>query len=92
MNLASTPHARPADAGYHHDDEPPRGRSRSRDSRSEQLRAGPNPFDDGAEPSNISLRGVSPRPIDTEVASRVRHNGPPSDSPTERRSVFREDV
>ncbi|KAI1097923.1 hypothetical protein F4804DRAFT_326171 [Jackrogersella minutella] len=56
---------------------------------------GRNPFDDdAAEPSNMSLRGVSPRPIDTSVANAkkggVAHH---HDSPTsERRSIFREDV
>ncbi|KAI1426443.1 hypothetical protein F5Y12DRAFT_713171 [Xylaria sp. FL1777] len=56
-----------------------------------------NPFDDSAaEPSNLSLRGVSPRPIDThKAASAGAAGGPPHDSPTsiaERRSIFREDV
>ncbi|KAI0099066.1 hypothetical protein GGR51DRAFT_405205 [Nemania sp. FL0031] len=53
-----------------------------------------NPFDDAAaEPSNLSLRGVSPRPIDTRTAAATP--GATHDSPTsvaERRSVFREDV
>ncbi|KAI1300033.1 hypothetical protein F5Y03DRAFT_241852 [Xylaria venustula] len=53
-----------------------------------------NPFDDSAaEPSNLSLRGVSPRPLDTHAARTAA--GPTHDSPTsvsERRSVFREDV
>ncbi|KXJ92234.1 hypothetical protein Micbo1qcDRAFT_162403 [Microdochium bolleyi] len=54
-----------------------------------------NPFDDdSAEPSN--LRGVSPRPIDTSVASNAalkKPHGPSSGSPnSERRSIFREDV
>ncbi|KAK5633057.1 hypothetical protein RRF57_008771 [Xylaria bambusicola] len=55
-----------------------------------------NPFDDAAEPSNLSLRGVSPRPIDTRKAAAAgAAGGPVHDSPTsvsERRSVFREDV
>ncbi|KAI3336070.1 hypothetical protein F4824DRAFT_463286 [Ustulina deusta] len=55
-----------------------------------------NPFDDAAEPSNLSLRGVSPRPIDTHKAAAAGSaGGPPHDSPTsvaERRSVFREEV
>ncbi|KAI1409649.1 hypothetical protein F5Y13DRAFT_169744 [Hypoxylon sp. FL1857] len=56
-----------------------------------------NPFDDdAAEPSNLSLRGVSPRPIDTSVANsgagKVK-GGAHHDSPTsERRSIFRENV
>jgi len=66
------------------------------------LAAGPsaahNPFDDdAAEPSNISLRGVSPRPIDTGKARAAGGGGggATQDSPTsvaERRSVFREEV
>ncbi|KAI2635070.1 hypothetical protein GGS21DRAFT_516680 [Xylaria nigripes] len=53
-----------------------------------------NPFDDAAaEPSNMSMRGVSPRPmVDT---SRATSGGPTHESPTspaERRSVFRENV
>ncbi|KAK3390202.1 hypothetical protein B0H63DRAFT_519434 [Podospora didyma] len=53
-----------------------------------------NPFDDDAEPSNISMRGVSPRPIDTRVAAAGAGKKPAKDedSPTERKSVFREDV
>ncbi|TRX88468.1 hypothetical protein FHL15_010658 [Xylaria flabelliformis] len=54
-----------------------------------------NPFDDSAaEPSNLSMRGVSPRPIDTRKAAGTT-GGPPHDSPTsvaERRSIFREDI
>ncbi|KAH8158334.1 hypothetical protein CIB48_g9914 [Xylaria polymorpha] len=54
-----------------------------------------NPFDDAAaEPSNLSLRGVSPRPIDTRKAAAAP-GPPPHDSPTsvaERRSIFREDI
>ncbi|KAI0387888.1 hypothetical protein F5Y04DRAFT_13811 [Hypomontagnella monticulosa] len=53
-----------------------------------------NPFDDdAAEPSNMSLRGVSPRPIDTNIAN-TKVKGPAAhDSPTsERRSIFRENV
>ncbi|CAJ2513655.1 Uu.00g017740.m01.CDS01 [Anthostomella pinea] len=57
-----------------------------------------NPFDDdSAEPSNISLRGVSPRPIDTGVGRHTGGGGGAvvGDSPTstsERRSIFRENV
>lgn len=56
-----------------------------------------NPFDDdAAEPSNLSLRGVSPRPIDTGVANSAAGKGKAGahhDSPTsERRSIFRENV
>ena len=52
---------------------------------------GRNPFDDDAEPSNVSMRGVSPRPIDTTVAAQK--SGGRGGSPTsERRSIFRENV
>ncbi|KAI1331467.1 hypothetical protein F5Y16DRAFT_360019 [Xylariaceae sp. FL0255] len=55
-----------------------------------------NPFDDdAADPSDISLRGVSPRPIDTRGAAAAPTGHPPHDSPTshsERRSVFTENV
>ncbi|CRK33571.1 hypothetical protein BN1708_006068 [Verticillium longisporum] len=54
---------------------------------------GSNPFDDDAEPSNIGgLRGVSPRPIDTGAATQQQQQGPKGGSPTERRSMFRENV
>lgn len=88
MNLAATPGAAPA--GYGEDEE--RGRPRSR---SPGLVAGGgrrNPFEDDAEPSNISLRGVSPRPIDVEIANSKSGQHKDGDSPTERRSVFRENV
>jgi len=49
-----------------------------------------NPFDDDAEPSNISVRRMSPRPIDTGAGKQGKKD---DDSPTDnRRSVFREDV
>ncbi|KAH8172699.1 histidine phosphatase superfamily (branch 2) domain-containing protein [Sarocladium implicatum] len=54
-----------------------------------------NPFDDDAA---ASMRGVSPRPLDTAAAARSggqkRTEEPDSagSSPTERRSVFRENV
>jgi hypothetical protein len=54
-----------------------------------------NPFDDSAAPSNVSLRDVSPRPVlDTTSASKghVRGQDSLSDSPTERRSMFRENM
>ncbi|KAL1858907.1 hypothetical protein Daus18300_009776 [Diaporthe australafricana] len=71
MNLAATP--RMDARGFDGD----RGRTLSRDGR--------NPFDDdAAEPSNISLRGVSPRPMEGE-----RHQ---ADNTSERRSIFRENV
>ncbi|KAF2487929.1 hypothetical protein BDY17DRAFT_289966 [Neohortaea acidophila] len=72
-----------------------RGRSRSRDGRA-------NPFGDHAEESNVSLRTVSPRPDaqGMQPPQRPGHKRGASnlsvagaeDSPTERRSMFREDV
>lgn len=95
MNLAATPSAAPAGFG----EEEGRGRtlSRSPGPGGQGLgvpgKSGANPFDDDAEPSNMSLRGVSPRPIDTERAASSHGKDPGSgESPTERRSVFRENV
>ncbi|KAL2754408.1 hypothetical protein ACRALDRAFT_1081459 [Sodiomyces alcalophilus JCM 7366] len=51
-----------------------------------------NPFDDDAEASNISLRGVSPRPIDTGADARVGGGSGDGGSPAERRSMFKENV
>jgi hypothetical protein len=53
-----------------------------------------NPFDDStAEPSNVSLRGVSPRPeLDTSSFGHTKNQHSLGDSPTERRSMFREDM
>lgn len=52
-----------------------------------------NPFDDtNAEPSNISLRDDSPRPIDTSVSKGKGHAKKDSGSPTERRSMFQEQM
>ena len=53
-----------------------------------------NPFDDSVEQSNVSLRGVSPRPVvETSSASKGHSKGQDSfDSPTERRSMFRENM
>lgn len=73
MNLAATPRMAPE----HGSEFDARGR------------AGKNPFDDdAAEPSNLSLRGVSPRPMEGEHHGK----GSGADSPTERRSVFTEQV
>ncbi|KAF9870375.1 hypothetical protein CkaCkLH20_12222 [Colletotrichum karsti] len=88
MNLAATPGA--------HDE--PRGRSLSRPGDELNVpKGGRNPFDDDAEPSNISMRGVSPRPmVDTAPQQQQpQHQQQPKDngeSPTERRSIFRENV
>lgn len=92
MNLAAMPGAAPA--GYTGGEHEERGRSRGRspDHLGVSGSRG-NPFDDDAEPSNISLRGVSPRPIDTGAANAAAKSGQKDkDSPTERRSVFREDM
>ncbi|OLN97416.1 hypothetical protein CCHL11_01088 [Colletotrichum chlorophyti] len=85
MNLAATP-------GVHDE---PRGRSLSRPGDDDvglsvPKAASRNPFEDDAEPSNISMRGVSPRPIvDTAPLHQQKE---PGESPTERRSIFRENV
>jgi hypothetical protein len=51
-----------------------------------------NPFDDAAEPSNVSLRGVSPRPV-SDGRTHGHLKGQESiDSAAERRSLFREEV
>lgn len=75
MNLAATPRMSPEDTN--------RGRSR------EVAGGARNPFDDdAAEPSNISLRGVSPRPMDGDAhAHKVA-----ADNASERRSIFTEQV
>ncbi|TLD31360.1 hypothetical protein PspLS_02731 [Pyricularia sp. CBS 133598] len=69
--------------------EQPRGRGRSRD-------GGLNPFDDAAAAEPSTLRGLSPRPINTAVSPGAKGGNPndPSsgDSPTGRRSIFRENV
>lgn len=83
MNLAATPRMAPEGSGAGHDDN--RGRSA----------VGRNPFDDdAAEPSNLSLRGVSPRPMDSEREREREHRptkgGDGGDSPSERRSIFKE--
>lgn len=54
-----------------------------------------NPFDDSAEVTveQTSLRGVSPRPVDTGRTLTRGHEHVVDDSPTnERRSMFRENV
>ncbi|KAH7386582.1 hypothetical protein BKA64DRAFT_146825 [Cadophora sp. MPI-SDFR-AT-0126] len=54
-----------------------------------------NPFDDDVAEvtGNSSLRGVSPRPIETGMGSGQGHKTQDSiDSPTERRSMFRENM
>lgn len=51
-----------------------------------------NPFEEAAEPSNMSLRGVSPRPVDTSAAGRKPQGGSTDNSPSERVSMFTENV
>lgn len=56
--------------------------------------AAANPFGDQAESSNMSLRGVSPRPMDSEghQQQQQQQQGGKDISPTERRSMFRENM
>lgn len=54
-----------------------------------------NPFGDEAEVRSVDLRGVSPRPIETTgLSSKPSGHGrqDSGDSPTERRSMFRENM
>lgn len=99
--IATTPALAPPGYG-----EPIRGRSLSRepepyiggsqaglDKRYDEetgRRPATNPFDDDAEASNASLRGVSPRPIET-TKGHVKGKDS-ADSPTERKSMFRENM
>jgi hypothetical protein len=80
-----------------------RGRSRSRDGRYDEAASSrTNPFGDNADASSMSLRDVSPRPdaqgkkargpSHTRGQSSLGTTGSADDSPTERRSMFREDV
>jgi hypothetical protein len=50
-----------------------------------------NPFGDEAEASNVSLRGVSPRPMGTEGHKGHKVNDSTDDA-SERRSIFRENM
>lgn len=74
---------------YGEEEQRGRGRSRSPGPGQGGRAGGLNPFAEGAEPSNLSMRGVSPRPIDTGVGA-ARKGDP--DSPEGRKSVFRENV
>jgi len=75
-------------------DETARGRSLNRDLAPQPYLGGgqpsTNPFDDNVESSNV---GVAPRPLDTVNlgTTHARHDSD-GDSPTERRSIFREEV
>lgn len=93
MNLAV------GDGNDGNDVEERRGRTRSRSPEpgsssghghgQQRVGARGNPFGDDAEPSNISLRGVSPKPMDTSFAGRKAAGGKEDG---DRRSVFREEV
>lgn len=52
---------------------------------------GRNPFDDDAEPSNLDLRGVSPRPMEGQHGGSKNGRESPTER-AERRSIFTEDV
>ncbi|KAL3955299.1 hypothetical protein ACCO45_010862 [Purpureocillium lilacinum] len=90
MNLAATP-------GAEYDEEAARGRAPTRSPGAAPAgQRNPNPFDDDAAAAE-SLRGVSPRPIvettDAQAKAHQAKDDPDSaNSPTERRSMFRENV
>jgi hypothetical protein len=89
MNLAATPREAPEEYGEEGD--AARGRTASRQGLAVPgAGQGKNPFDDDADPSNVSLRGVSPRPIDTNAPAGQQAKD--ADSPTSRKSVFRENM
>ena len=70
------------------------GSQRGLDQRYDEEMGRDNPFGDAAEPS--SLRAVSPRPSETQGISRGHtkkgSGGSQEDSPTERKSMFREQM
>lgn len=95
MNLAATPKEQSRQLGGEGEED---GRGRTR-GRSPGAAGGKNPFDDDADPSNLSMRNVSPRPLDTSGAAASsadakthQKDAGQGDSPTERRSVFRENM
>ncbi|KAI9859084.1 MAG: hypothetical protein M1824_003924 [Vezdaea acicularis] len=51
-----------------------------------------DPFDDAAEPSNMSLRGVSPRPVEGSSGGGHRSQLSVSSNQEEKRSIFHEDM
>jgi len=71
-----------------YDEEMGRGRSGGGDGGGRKGRQ--DPFAD--EYAAPSLRGVSPRPLETDVGRQGGQRQGPEDSPTERRSMFRENV
>jgi hypothetical protein len=86
MNLAVDPAGAGGRAGVVEPaEEERRGRTRSRSPEPPAAKA--NPFGDDAEPSNISLRGVSPRPMDSSFAGRKA-----AKADDDRRSMFREEM
>lgn len=98
MNLATNPGNTGTSNPFADPDEE-RGRKRSRSpgpaaNKGLSAPASQNPFDDAAaDQSNVSMRGVSPRPIEGTGASKPSgHNNGEPESHAERRSIFREDV
>ncbi|KAH6855730.1 hypothetical protein B0I37DRAFT_61241 [Chaetomium sp. MPI-CAGE-AT-0009] len=74
------------------EEEHTRGRTRSRSpGPAATAAAAPrvDPFGDAAEPSNLSLRGVSPRPMEDHASFAARKAGRRSE---DRKSMFREEV
>lgn len=51
-----------------------------------------NPFADTAEPSSISMRAVSPKPIDASSGKGKGKGHAKKDSDSERRSMFQEEM
>ena len=99
MNLPTDP--QPSTSNPFADPDEERGRRRSRSpgpaaNKGLSAPASQNPFDDAAaDQGNVSMRGVSPRPIESAGAQKSSghkdKDGEP-ESPAERRSIFREDV
>jgi hypothetical protein len=82
-----------APPGY--DEERGRALNRGREPYTGGLHSNPvtNPFDDSAEPSNASLRGVSPRPVaDARGQGHLKGQESIDTHHSERRSLFHEDM
>ncbi|KAK3293984.1 uncharacterized protein B0H64DRAFT_177366 [Chaetomium fimeti] len=93
MNLAVTPGGStvlPTPGSEREEEEVTRGRPRSRSPGPSATAAAAraDPFGDAAEPSNLSLRGVSPRPMDDGSSFAARKARREED----RKSMFREEV
>jgi hypothetical protein len=95
MNLAVAPGGGSGERGG---EEERRGRPRSRSPGPGSSAAGAgagagvprvDPFGDAAEPSNLSLRGVSPRPMEDGASFAARKAARRED---DRKSMFREEV